>query len=112
MADYQVIPDGPPAFAVKVTFPNGHGSTERGFRTEADASGLQPSASERPPAPRSIDQPDGNQAATSAHAFEGSRRLAPRAHPIYAWINTDSLIVVIGAALLVAVVVVCLLRGM
>ena len=37
MADYQIIPYGSTAFAVKVTFPSGHARTERGFLTEADA---------------------------------------------------------------------------
>jgi hypothetical protein len=63
MADYQVIPDGPTAFGVKVTFPSGHGSTERGFRTEADAQAwIETQRRERQPAfHRLIDQPDGNQ---------------------------------------------------
>jgi hypothetical protein len=38
-------------------------------------------------------------------------RFSP-ARAIYAWINTDRLIIVVGAALLVAVLVVWLLRGM
>jgi hypothetical protein len=51
MADYQVIPDGPAAFAVKVTFPSGRGRTERGFRTEADAQAWIVTQREREAAP-------------------------------------------------------------
>jgi hypothetical protein len=37
MTEYQIIPDDPTRFAVKITFASGHSRIERGFRTEADA---------------------------------------------------------------------------
>jgi hypothetical protein len=37
MTDYQIIPDDPDRFAVKITFASGHSRVEKGFRTESDA---------------------------------------------------------------------------
>ena len=42
MADYQVIPDGPNAFAVKVTFPSNHAIAE-----QLPKPGLKPSEREQ-----------------------------------------------------------------
>jgi hypothetical protein len=37
MEQYQIIPDGPKAFAVEITCHSGRGEIRRGFRTKADA---------------------------------------------------------------------------
>ena len=37
MTDYQIIPDDPGRFAVKITFASGHSRIQHGFRTESDA---------------------------------------------------------------------------